>query len=501
MNKTVVFIITILTFSMIFPAGCSTVASPTRSSSPPPTQVKPAYTPTTPPTTTARTTTPTPSPTITTTLPSTLATKTPPPTTTAPAVPAQYQSLYNQLQGYLNEADKKVSAGWDGSSYAVGYAAELLTADGNAGPGILQASTQQVMLEELDCERLMGVKAITVQIGFPIFDPNFYLSTGQTAAQAQQSVQTWLSYYQSVAEAIHNRGLKMIVESNPLLALYISSNSTFNPGGYYKTLDFTTYQERRSQHNIIVARDIKPDYLLLQTEPQTDAVNDFRTEMTNATKDTAMIRKFVTDLESAGIPGLHTSLQLGSGTGAWQTDWQALTSGLISIPGLDKIDTHVYNIMPDVNQIGEVAIAMQIADMAHAADKGVTMSEFWLHKSTALVGFAEGADSLVDIRARDMFSFWAPLDEQFLQMVGKLANSKHFDYVSGFGFYYWFALTDYNTLPSYPVYPPANSTQNAVIDGQITTMQNLAAKQALAKQELSPTGKAYQAVIKNGPAR
>ena len=141
------------------------------------------------------------------------------------------------------------------------------------------------------------------------------------------------------------------------------------------------------------------------------------------------------------------------------------------------------------------------ADLAHAAGKGVSMSEFWLHKSTTLVGFAEGADSLVDIRARDMFSFWTPLDEQFLRMIGKLANYKRFDYISGFGFYYWFALTDFNSLPSPPVFPPANSTQNATIDAFITNTQNQLAKQALAKQQFSPTGNAYKILIASIPTR
>jgi hypothetical protein len=188
-------------------------------------------------------------------------------------------------------------------------------------------------------------------------------------------------------------------------------------------------------------------------------------------------------------------MQLGSGAGSWQLDWQTLFSGLVTIPGLDKIDAHLYNIMPDINSIGEVSVAMQVADMAHAAGKSVSMSEFWLHKSTALVGFAEGADSLMDIRARDMFSFWAPLDEQFLRMMSNLANYKHFDYISGFGFYYWFALTDFNSLRSPPVYPPTNSTQNAAIDALITNTQNQLAKQALAKQQFSPTCNAYKNVI------
>lgn len=421
------------------------------------------------------------------------------PTAAAPAIPAQYQSLYNQLQEYITTDSNQISA-WDGSTYPVNYSAELLTADANAGPGILQSTQQQVMIEEINEEAAMGVKAITVQIGFPIFDPDFYEFSGQTAAQAQQTVQTWISYYQSVAQAIHSRGLKMIVESNPLLSYYISSTSSFNPGNYFKSLDFATYEQLRSQHNIIVAEQIKPDYLLLQTEPDTDAVNDFRPELNNPSQDVAMITKFVNDLQSADIPGLHTSIQLGSGAGAWQPSWQSYISGLCVIPGLDKIDTHIYNLQPNVNQIGEIAVAEKIADMAHSAGKGASISEFWAHKSDVLPQLTGGgSDPLPDIRARDMFSFWAPLDEQFLNLMGDLANYKHFDYISGFGFYNWFALTDYNSLQNPPVYPAANSTQNEVSDEQVTTMQDESAKQALANGQLSIVGKAYQTVIANEP--
>ena len=112
-------------------------------------------------------------------------------------------------------------------------------------PGILQSNERQVMLEELNGELTMGVKAVTVEIGFPVFDPNFYIFAGQSADQAQESVQTWLNYYESYAQAIHNLGLKMIVESNPLLTYYISSQSSFNPGSYYKSLDFSILNNDR----------------------------------------------------------------------------------------------------------------------------------------------------------------------------------------------------------------------------------------------------------------
>jgi hypothetical protein len=352
-----------------------------------------------------------------------------------------------------------------------------------------------MMTAELDGEVSLGVKAVTVEIGFPVFDPNFYIFNGQSAVQAQQTVQNWLDYYVNLAQAIHSRGLKMIVEANPLLSFYISSTSSFNPTGYYKSLDFATYEKLRSQHNIILAQQVKPDYLLLQTEPQTDAVNDFRQELNNANRDTAMIGQFSADLESAGIRGLHSSIQIGSGAGTWQPDWKAYFTGLDAIPGLDKVDTHIYNFQPNVNQLGEVPIAMQIAVMAHAAGKGVTMSEFWFHKSNSLVGLTESGDYLTDIRARDMFSFWAPLDAQAFQMLYKLANDEHFDYVSAFGHYHWFALVDYNSLQTTPTYPAANGTQNEAIDNQITTSENQSARQALNTNQLSLTGKAYQSMI------
>jgi len=356
------------------------------------------------------------------------------------------------------------------------------------------------MIEELNGEAAMGVKAITVEIGYPVFDPDFYILSGQSAAQAQQTVQTWISYYQSVAQAIHSRGLKMIVESNALLTYYISSQSSFNPGAYYKTLSFASYEQLRSQHNIIIAQQIKPDYLILQTEPQTDAVNDFRPELDNAARNVAMINKFVNDIANAGITGLHTSIQLGSGAGTWQPDWKSYFTGLVAIKGLDKIDTHVYNFQPGVNQLGEVTIAMQIADMAHAAGKGVTMSEFWFQKSASLVGLTENGDPVTDIRVRDMFSFWTPLDQQAFQLLSDLANYKHFDYVSPFGIYYWFTLIDYSSLTIFPVYPAASETQNESVDNQITALMNQSATRTLADNQLSLTGKAYKTAIANQPA-
>jgi hypothetical protein len=412
-----------------------------------------------------------------------------------------YQPLYTQLQGYISTANGSINTQWDGSNYPVKYSAELLNADANAGTGILQSSTQQLMMDELDGEKSMGVQAITVQIGFPIFEESFYVASGESALQAQNSVQTWLSYYQSVAQAIHARGLKMIVESNPLLSTFISGQSSFNPGDYFKSIDFATYKTKRSQHNVIVAQQIKPDYLLLQTEPDTDAANDFRSELNDPSQDVPMINQFVLDLENAGITGLHSTIQLGAGAGAWQSEWQQYISGFAAITGLDKLDTHIYNLPPGINQIGEIQVAIKVADMARAAGKGVSMSEFWAHKSITVNPYTGTGDPIIDVRARDLFSFWSPLDNQFLTMMSNLANFKHFDYISAFGWYTWFSLIDYNSLTTTPIYPATSASQNSSVDASIMTKQNQMAAQALASHQISPTGQAYQSVIAATPSR
>lgn len=415
-------------------------------------------------------------------------------------MPTQYQSLYSQLQGYISSDDELISALWDGSSYPVRYAAELLTADANAGPGILQSNTQQVMNEELSGEKSLGLQAITVQIGFPIFEPAFYMASGQSAVEAQSSVQTWLGYYQTLVQAIHSQGLKIIVESNPLLSSFIYSQSSFNPGAYFQSIGFPTYKAKRSQHNIIVAQQIKPDYLLLQTEPDTDAINDYRSELNDPSQDVPMISQFVLDLENAGIPSLHSSIQLGAGAGAWQPEWQQYISGFAAIAGLDKLDTHIYNLPPNINQIGEVQVAMKVADMAHAVGKGASISEFWAHKSTTVNPYTGTGDPITDVRARDLFSFWAPMDNQFLAIMAKLANFKRFDYISAFGWYTWFNLIDYNSLTTPPVYPATSASQNSTVDAGIMTTQDQMASQALAKHQISLTGQAYQSAISTTPA-
>jgi len=420
-------------------------------------------------------------------------------TTTPPVtpsnVPAQYQSLYNGFQTALTTSNQDIS-GWNGSTYPVNYAVELINANGQQGPTVL--GRLAAVKADLASDKAMGVKAVDLEAGFPLFDQNYYTYEGSSYTPQQ-----FISFYQSVVAAAHALGIKVMIESN-LSESTSNTGDPLNPGAYYRTLTWAQFVALRSADNVTIAEKIKPDYLILQTEPTTDAFDvgksPIASQLNNPVADTQMISQFVSDLNSANIPGLHTSLQVGSGFGMWQTsNWQQYLSGLTAINGLDKIDTHMFFFGP-ADPADEVSIALQVADAAHTAGKGVTMSEVWPNKTAATplaqIWVANPVDPTADYVARQTYSFWEPLDEQYLLMFVKMANYKKFDYISpfmGLGALNW-AYLDYANTPCVQVYP-ANGTKNATCDGQITKAENQLAGNALSSNQLSPIGAAYQSDI------
>lgn len=415
-------------------------------------------------------------------------------------VPSQYESLYGGLQTALNTANQDIS-GWNGGSYPVHYAVELINADAQIGPGVLNRLPQ--IDEELDSDQAMGVGAVVLEAGFPLFDQTFYSYAGSSYAPQQ-----FISFYQSVIAAIHAHGMKVVIEANPLETVQVGgTNNPLNPTAFYQSLTWQQYVAQRGSDDVTIAQQIKPDYLILQSEPTTDALqvrnHIIAGQINDPSADTQMIGQIVTELNNANISGLHTSIDIGSGLGLWQTsNWQQYLSGLTAISGLDKIDMHMYFFGPS-DPSDEVATAIRVASAAHAAGKGVSMSEFWPTKTAipySQIFTADSPDSVTDEHARQTYSFWEPLDEQYLSMLVKLANYKQYDYVSpfmGLGTLDW-AYLDYSSSPCRQVYP-ANGTNNTVCDDEILKTDEQLAAAALASHRLSPTGQDYNSYIVSLP--
>ena len=90
--------------------------------------------------------------------------------TTAPAVPAEYQDLYDQIyadlasfQDYLDAFPTRQRD----SATPVAFAAKLYSGNYNLGPILIQPDHYKQTLMNVDGLKALGVKAINLDISFP----------------------------------------------------------------------------------------------------------------------------------------------------------------------------------------------------------------------------------------------------------------------------------------------------------------------------------------------
>jgi hypothetical protein len=415
-------------------------------------------------------------------------------------VPAAYYSLYQGLQSNMATDFALINAQSTGAKYPVNYSLSLTCANDNSGLRTNFTSLTTVD-QALNAAQSVGLNAVMVTLGFPIFDPYFWEFIGQTSSQAQQTVQNYLSFYTSIAKDIHGRKdvngtpMKLIIEANPLLTVD-NPGTNLDPTGYYQSLSLATYEQRRSANTVTTAKYVQPDYLIVQSEPDTDARDDYRPELNTAATDVAMIQLFATNLNSAGIAGLHTSIKIGSGMGAWQTDWQdylgtpGAGTGLLGITGLDGIDNHVYFLTGQGSSglASELSVSLQMIASVKAAGKFPSIAEFWPHKSLI------AGESDLDVDTRDNFAFWAPLDQQYIPIIFELANQQSLEYLSAFNDGEFYAYEPYAALPCLPIYP-ATGSENQVCDLSILSAISTVVETAVGLGQVSSTGTAYKAAI------
>ncbi|HXM45318.1 MAG TPA: hypothetical protein VN924_29045 [Bryobacteraceae bacterium] len=414
-------------------------------------------------------------------------------------VPSAYQSLYQGVQSNMATDYTLVSAQSTGVKYPVNYSVCLTSANDNGGR--TNFTSLIAVDQELDGVQSMGMNAVMVSLGFPIFDQYFWEFIGQTSTQAAQTVQNYLSFYESVAKDIHGRKdingnpMRMIIEANPLLTVDNPGGNP-DPTGYYQSLSLATYEQRRSANTVTTAKYVQPDYLIVQSEPDTDARDDYRPELNTPATDVAMIQLFANNLNSGNVPGLHTTVKIGSGMGAWQANWQeylgtpGADTGLLGITGLDGIDNHVYFLTGQASSgmASELDVSTQMIASVNASGKFASIAEFWPHKSL-IVG-----ESDLDVDARDNFAFWAALDQKYIPIIFELANQGSLAYLSAFNTGEFYAYEPYAALPCLPVYPGTGSENQtcdlSILDAVSTTVQT-----ALGLGQLSSTGTAYKAEI------
>jgi hypothetical protein len=326
-------------------------------------------------------------------------------------LPFAYRALYNELYNKLDSLRTAVNSQWNGKKSAVSIGVELLVANSNRGEILL---TDRVLeATRLTLERLkdLGVRSIAISIQYPILTPSF------------PRVAEYRKFYKQVAEEIRRRGFVLIVEMGTIFREPEFSKLKIN----YNGLTLRRFRDELKEMAEAIITDMRPDYLTLFTEPGTQAQNtglDFSVSNFSAT-----IRHVVSGLNRPGV-------RIGAGAGSW--DDMAYFKALARIPQLDYLDLHIYPIQRDF----VIDRVWQVTAVAQRYNKSVSIGEAWLYK----VSERElGKISPVKAFARDVFSFWQPLDIMFLETIINLSHQIQADFCSFFWMKYLYGYLDYNS--------------------------------------------------------
>jgi hypothetical protein len=331
-------------------------------------------------------------------------------TTDKARVPFGYRSLYNELNTKLDRLLSSVDADRDGRKSDVSLGVELLVANSNRGDVLLTDRVFGATRLTLDRLKDLGVHCIALSIQYPILTSSF-----PRAAE-------YRTFYRRVAGEIRRMGFKLIVEIG----------TTFRESEFsklkvdYRGLTMARFRDGLREMAAVIATDIQPDYLTLFTEPDTQSHN---------TGLQFTVKNFSETVRHVAGNLKHPGVRLGAGAGTW--DDMTYFEALARIPELDYLDLHIYPIQRDL----VMNSVMRVAALAQRHNKSVSIGEAWLYKVS---GRELRTISPVKAFARDVFSFWQPLDIKFLETVIGLSHKIQAEFTCFFWMKYFYGYLDYN---------------------------------------------------------
>jgi hypothetical protein len=117
-----------------------------------------------------------------------------------------------------------------------------------------------------------------------------------------------------------------------------------------------------------------------------------------------------------------------------------------------------------------LANALAIVQTAQAFGKQMTISEAWMHKDND-DEFGVNKISQAANRARSIYSFWAPLDQEFLQVLAKLGYYGNLDFISPFTDGQLLVYVNYYDVPGCPFTPPNGYPDTVCSAAQLTLQE------------------------------
>jgi hypothetical protein len=222
--------------------------------------------------------------------------------------PSVYQDLYSQLNRDVSDFRSDIHGKWNGSTFPVAFAGQLTDANSNNGPGLLQPSSLTLIGSEILLLKAVGVKAVSVDVSFPMLDANFFGSIGHPEYQAQ-----FTAFYANVAAAVRAQGLELIVESQSLIPTGLQSVWGAPLQQYYASVTtFSAYQSERAATAALVAQTMRPDFFVLQEEPDTESAQSEQAQAGTVSGSTSMLSGTLAAVRGTNIPGMKIGAGLGT---------------------------------------------------------------------------------------------------------------------------------------------------------------------------------------------
>ncbi len=366
-------------------------------------------------------------------------------------VPLEYQNLYLSLKRNLDDYEAYLESQNKSEYYPIIFAAELLPANSNRGTELLASQTLQSTILFLDRLRELGVQGVTIPVHYPLYTPDF------------PHYQEYVQFYRQVVREIRERDMRLDIESAVIFA-----NTPFSAIDFsYAGLTFEEFKVERKQMIVAIIQDLQPDYLNLGAEPDTEYQLTGLKELNSPEKYTEYINYILDGLTRGNT-------KIGAGIGTWgNLDY---VTSLASNTSLDSIHIHVYPVTGNyLQKIGT------IAEIAKQHEKGMILDEAWLYKTDKPSDDSVAAST--EMFRRDLFSFWAPLDQQFLTAIVESALLYEIEYVSPFWTQLFFGYVDYS-------HETANMPYN-----ELAAITNRIAGANIISGQLSATGEFYKTLV------
>ena len=378
------------------------------------------------------------------------------------AVPAEFRDLYQELESLLDRFGRTLDRQKHPRNDPVAFSAQLTCVNSCRLPRLLDPEAYKGVTLELDRLKALKLEAVTVSLGFPMLYPQFH--------KDKKTYEAYLGFYEKLAGDVRSRGMKLIVETGAIFSQAGYVEAGFDTAGFYRSLSLADYIKARSEMAVIIARYLKPDFLCLGAEPDTE--NRQTVQPLDTPKSFArLVNSVLAALEEAHV----RTMPVGAGVGSWQPQYITYALELAKDTRLDFIDMHLYAVNKDF-----LDRLFSITGIARTYGKAVAMSQAWLYKSRTQELGEEVAEA--EFFSRDAFSFWEPLDRKFLETMVRFARFSGFMFFSPSWSKYFYAYLDYKQY-------------NGLQPGQLIRASTQDAVQGIAVGEFTGLARRYSELI------